>query len=225
MDKFDFGSFDSSNSDIAFSSDRGYADPSSELETRKQLSWPLKELKDYVNDVAPVDTDDNTVQIVVSDSSIGYKTDPLGDVTDIEFPTGIPTGGSANQVLTKSSNTDFDVTWQDVSTTSKATIISRSNASGYAGETKTGLPEYKLLVFVQRYASSGTGGTVLYTDCFPMESGSPRYIHADDYCREVTMTKSAGGWTLSISGNTLHNRTGEAEDGTHCIPVRVYGYL
>jgi len=53
MNKFDFGDYDSDITDVAFSVLKGYVDPASELETRKQLSTPLKEIKDYINDTVP----------------------------------------------------------------------------------------------------------------------------------------------------------------------------
>lgn len=49
MDKFNYGNFNSSNTDIVFSGGKGYTDPTSEDEVRKQLSHPLKEVKDYIN--------------------------------------------------------------------------------------------------------------------------------------------------------------------------------
>ena len=51
MDYFNFGNFDPDNLDIAFSATNQYSNPASELETRKQLSYPLKELKDYINNL------------------------------------------------------------------------------------------------------------------------------------------------------------------------------
>ena len=89
MNKLSYGNYNSSNTDIAFSNESGYVDPANEAETRKQLSYPLKEIKDFVNKTVSVDTNDNAVQIIVSPNSIQYKTEPNGT------PINVSTGGSS----------------------------------------------------------------------------------------------------------------------------------
>jgi hypothetical protein len=49
MEKLNYGNYNSSITDIAYSATNGYSNPASELETRKQLSYPLKEIKDCIN--------------------------------------------------------------------------------------------------------------------------------------------------------------------------------
>jgi len=49
METFDYGNFNQGNLDIAFSATKGYGNPATEDLTRKQFSYPLKELKDFVN--------------------------------------------------------------------------------------------------------------------------------------------------------------------------------
>ena len=49
MDKLNYGRYDNANLDIAFSTTNGYYNPTSELDTRKQLSYPLKEIKTYLS--------------------------------------------------------------------------------------------------------------------------------------------------------------------------------
>lgn len=61
MDKLQYGNFDSSLSDITFDSNKGYTEPSGESEVRKQLSYPLKEIKDYINNTIPVKVSNNDV--------------------------------------------------------------------------------------------------------------------------------------------------------------------
>ena len=61
MDKFSYGTYDSSITDIAYDSTKGYVEPSGEQEVRKELSYPLKELKDYINQVIPVNADDSVI--------------------------------------------------------------------------------------------------------------------------------------------------------------------
>lgn len=95
MNKLNYGNFDSTSADIAFSSTNGYTDPASELETRKQLSYPLKEIKDYINNTIPTDTGDNPVQLVVTSNSIGYRT---------------TIGGTVNPIATTSSHSHGNIT-------------------------------------------------------------------------------------------------------------------
>lgn len=95
MNKLNYGNFDSTSADIAFSSTNGYIDPASELETRKQLSYPLKEIKDYINNTIPTDTGDNPVQLVVTSNSIGYRT---------------TIGGTVNPITTMSSHSHGNIT-------------------------------------------------------------------------------------------------------------------
>lgn len=95
MNKLNYGNFDSTSADIAFSSTNGYIDPASELETRKQLSYPLKEIKDYINNTIPTDTGDNPVQLVVTSNSIGYRT---------------TIGGTVNPIATTSSHSHGNIT-------------------------------------------------------------------------------------------------------------------
>lgn len=110
MNKLDYGNFDITNADIAFSSTNGYSDPASEIETRKQLSYPLKELKTFINNTVSVDHNDNAVQLEVSESnSLGYRTTVGGELTPIS--NGIPSGGTTGQVLSKHSNSDYDLEW------------------------------------------------------------------------------------------------------------------
>lgn len=70
MDKFSYGNYDSSNTDIAFDSSKGYTEPSGETDVRKELSYPLKELKEYINDIVPVDGDDTAIQLRISDEGL-----------------------------------------------------------------------------------------------------------------------------------------------------------
>lgn len=95
MNKLNYGNFDSTSADIAFSSANGYNDPASELETRKQLSYPLKEVKDYINNTTPTDAGDNPVQLVVTSNSIGYRT---------------TVGGTVNPITTMSSHSHGNIT-------------------------------------------------------------------------------------------------------------------
>lgn len=113
MDKLMYKDYNASNTDIAFASSNGYVNnPGGELETRKQLSYPLKEIKTFINDAIPVDSQDRVVQLVVSSTNaLRYRLERNGTLYDITG--GIPSGGTTGQVLTKRSNTDLDVEWDD----------------------------------------------------------------------------------------------------------------
>ena len=118
MEKLNYGHYSSSITDTAYSLTNGYSDPASEEETRKQLSYPLKEVKDFVNNTVTVDSNDNAVQLVVgSDDVLKYRTTPEGTLvavkaTDPNATVGkLPTGGSTGQILRKKSNTNYDTEW------------------------------------------------------------------------------------------------------------------
>lgn len=112
MNKLNYGTFDISNGDIAFASTNGYSNPSSELETRKQLSYPLKEVKTFVNNTVAVNSNDEAVQFVLdSNNKLQYRTEPSGTLVDVQVGYSFPTGGAEGQLLTKNSATDGDVKW------------------------------------------------------------------------------------------------------------------
>lgn len=112
MNHLTYGSFDSTNADIAFSDANGYTDPASESETRKQLSYPLKEIKTFLHDAISIDDSDNVIQLRVNSGKVQYRTS--GNTwTDVSG--GIPSGGTTGQVLKKHSNTDYDVEWGSAS--------------------------------------------------------------------------------------------------------------
>ena len=74
MDKFSYGNYDPSITDLTFDSTKGYVEPSGEAETRKQFSYPLKELKDFINNIVAVNSDDDVIQLTVdSQGLIKYR--------------------------------------------------------------------------------------------------------------------------------------------------------
>lgn len=121
MSKLSYGSFDSSNTDIAFASTSGYTNPTSELETRKQLSYPLKEIKTFVNNTVSVDGNGNPVQLVVDDGELKYRTEPEGDLTDLDFET---------QLNTKQ---DTLVSGTNIKTVGGNSLLGSGNISLFAG--------------------------------------------------------------------------------------------
>lgn len=85
MDKFNYGNYDSTINDLAFDSTKGYVEPTSESEVRKQLSSPLKQVKDYINDTTSVKSYDETqvVQIgVTAQNTIQYRDEKNGEWQD-----------------------------------------------------------------------------------------------------------------------------------------------
>ena len=81
MEKFSYGNYDNTSTDITFDATKGYVEPSGESETRKQFSYPLHELKEFINDTATVNEDDDKVlQLQVDNQGlIKWRDDPEGD--------------------------------------------------------------------------------------------------------------------------------------------------
>jgi len=89
MDKLTFGKFQSGNTDIAFASTNDYDTPTSELETRKQLSYPLKEIKDFVNKTVAVNSkndDASVIQLVLDSGVLKYRNESLS-TAPLQTPT------------------------------------------------------------------------------------------------------------------------------------------
>lgn len=73
--------------DYAFSSSNAYTGPTSELDTRQQLSFPLWEIKKFVNDTCSTSTssdpDDFAVKIKIGAGYLGYRTASSGTYTQV----------------------------------------------------------------------------------------------------------------------------------------------
>ena len=167
MNKLSYGSYSSDITDIAFSSTNGYTDPSSELETRKQLSTPLKEIKDFVNNTVPVDSNDNAVQLVVTEENkLQYKTDPGSTPVDIEA-SGVPEGGTAGQMIVKNSSTDFDASWVNGIPTggSSGQVLKKSSNTNYAMAWKDNTVD--VLTSAPSSAYTGGGAKIVYLTSEP----------------------------------------------------------
>lgn len=77
MDKFQYGNYDSTQTDLVFDSQKGYIEVAGEVEARKQLSSPLNEIKDFVNNTSAVKTNnpDTIVQLGINqDDLLQYRT-------------------------------------------------------------------------------------------------------------------------------------------------------
>jgi hypothetical protein len=85
MNKLTYGQYDSNITDIAFDTNNGYVEPSGESEVRKQLSTPLKEIKDFVNNTVSVKTaSEDVVQLgVTSQRTLQYRDTENGSWRDM----------------------------------------------------------------------------------------------------------------------------------------------
>ena len=188
MNKFNYGSFDTDNTDIAFSSTNGYSDPSSELDTRKQLSYPLKELKTFINNTVPVDSGDNVIQLVLDGGILKYRTAPgetpvpIGSALDIDDI--YPVGSIYMSVNNTNPSTLFaDTTWEQI----KDTFLLS------AGDT---------------YAAGSTGGEATHTltaDEIPSHTHS--YV---GYSNTIAVSMGSSG---SVQNSTSTATSGSAGGG------------
>ena len=111
MDQFDYKNFNGDESACAFTEEKGYTDPTSEETTRRQLSYPLFEIRKHLNEAMPIKSSDNkVVQLGVSSQNrLMYRSVAGGTWTDIAG--GIPYGGTKYRAIIKASGTDYDVAW------------------------------------------------------------------------------------------------------------------
>lgn len=142
MNKLNYGTFDISNGDIAFASTNGYSNPSSELETRKQLSYPLKEVKTFVNNTVSVDSEDNAIQLVLTENGLSYRTEPGGSLTPIG-------GGGIDSIYPVGS------IYMSVNNTDPSTL--------FTGTTWEQLKDRFLLGAGDTYTAGSTGGEATHT--------------------------------------------------------------
>ena len=155
MNKLNYGSFDISNGDIAFASSNGYDEPQSELERRKQLSYPLKEIKTYINNTVSVDSSDNAIQLVLSDGELKYRTEPNGELQSIGGGIDISTIYPVGSIYMSVNNTN--------------------PSSLFSGTTWEQLKDRFLLGAGDSYSAGTTGGEathVLTVDEMPSHSHS-----------------------------------------------------
>jgi len=135
MNRFSYGSFNPENTDAVFT-DVSYTDPISETVTRKQLSYPLKEIKDYINKTTNIDSSNNVVQLKLDyeNSALYYSTDGT-NFNEVDFygeqgqpGQGVAEGGTTGQFLVKASDDDYDTGWETLDVQS---LISNIFPVGY----------------------------------------------------------------------------------------------
>ena len=191
MNKLNYGTFDISNGDIAFASTNGYSNPSSELETRKQLSYPLKEVKTFVNNTVSVDSEDNAIQLVLTENGLSYRTEPGGSLTPIG-------GGGIDSIYPVGS------IYLSVNSTNPSTLFS--------GTTWEQIKDVFLLGAGNTYAGGTTGGEATHTLTIEeMPSHSHTYsanasmTDADTYSGSYLRAQNSNTNTGSAGGNQAHN--------------------
>lgn len=69
MDKLNFKNYSSSDAEIIFDQ-QSYVEPANETEVRKQLSYPLKQIRDYINKVITVDADGTVILLRLTESEL-----------------------------------------------------------------------------------------------------------------------------------------------------------
>lgn len=202
MNKLNYGSFDITNSDIAFSSTSGYDEPQSELERRKQLSYPLKEIKTFVNNSIPV-RGDEVVQLVVSnENKLQYRTESSGILVDIVADSGLPTGGTSGQVLMKNSSANYDVKWGNANLTSfVGMVVSGTNLSTEAS--------------VQNIYGSSTRWSLLSSVML-----ASNHVYGNGKTLGVTNGSSLGGLNSNVSSSNIFTmgNTGAYGQNTSSTP-------
>lgn len=138
MDKFTYKNFQLGNTDIAYDANKGYTEPTSEAMVRKELSYPLYEVKKYINEEL-LDGTDNDAHIKVgiipeaTDSTNG-----LMSASDKDKLDGIESGAEVNIIEdVKVNGTSLTVTSKSVNipeaTTSAPGVMSASDKTKLNG--------------------------------------------------------------------------------------------
>ena len=205
MNKLNYGSFDITNSDIAFSSTSGYDEPQSELERRKQLSYPLKEVKTFVNNTVPV-KGDNPVQLVVSNSNVlQYREEPTGILIDLKVGESgvvpshthgnISNGGDITTNATIASGDRLIINDESDSKIANSSITFGNSTETFLANNGTWVtPEFGIGVDTGNilYQSSSAGTYTLTEDAFVEMWGNPYSgIYIDGY---MIAGDPAGSW-------------------------------
>ena len=78
MEKFNFKSYDSNQEAGVFTPENGYNETHGESDNRKQLSYPLTELKNYINDTVPLIVGgENVIQLGLTEQkTLQYRNGP-----------------------------------------------------------------------------------------------------------------------------------------------------
>ena len=202
MNKLNYGNYNASISDIAFSATNGYSDPASELETRKQLSYPLKEVKDFVNNTVTEKNGEAVQLLVTNDNKLQYRTTPEGTPVDIQ-------GLDMSTVI----NTIYPVgsIYMSVSNTNPSTL--------FAGTTWTQLKDRFLLGAGDTYSGGSTGGEATHTLTI---NEIPSHSHSGVVTPSVRGVNPNGGdWELNWYNNSSTNNAGGGQAHNNMPPYLV----
>ena len=196
MDKFSYGSYSSSISDIVYSATNGYSNPTSELETRKQFSTPLKEVKDYINNTVPIQYGTNkAVQLLVTtDNKLQYRLEPNGTRYNIGGGVDIGTIYPIGSIYMSVNNTD------------PSTL--------FTGTTWEQLKDRFLLGAGDTYSAGSTGGEASHT--LTVEEMP---AHSHQYAKPVQTWTNGGDYSSCyIDGNANTNTVGGGQAHNNMPP-------
>ena len=197
MDKFDFGQFSSDAAAATFTTEKLYDDPGSELATRKQLSYPLGELKTYINNTIPTNSSDAPVQLVVTSEGMKYRSEVGGNLITV------PGGMQMSDVI----NTIYPVgsIYMSINNTNPGTL--------FTGTTWTQLKDRFLLGAGDTYSGGDTGGAATVTlTTNEIPSHTHTYKH---YAQTVNCTAGSGdtGRTVVTTAYGQSSSTSDARGG------------
>lgn len=229
MNKLDYGNFDITNADIAFSSTNGYSDPASEIETRKQLSYPLKELKTFINNTVSEDENANAIQLVVTSDGLKYRDEVGGDLNDVggaSIDSVYPVGSVYISVNSANPSTVFpDTTWVQISNASlnngtkfESLWTNPNPTSAFSAQTVSlDLTNYDL-IFICHYGSVATGPNPQQV----VTAGIKSYGYA--WMETGGLGSPRRKASISDSGVTFESGFYNGEtNNSHCIPQKIYG--
>ena len=135
MDKFDYGSFNPDKEASVFTTDKGYSESSGEAETRKQFSYPLDEVKEYINKVTPVNNAEESIQLRINAQELlQYRDSETGDWQDTASGGHIiGTTNDEGEIIDLPQRTRLVFKDTDVSDTGAETIIRCKNRGLFVG--------------------------------------------------------------------------------------------
>lgn len=201
MNKLTYGQYDSNITDIAFDTNNGYVEPSGESEVRKQLSTPLKEIKDFVNNTVSVKTaSEDVVQIgVTSQRTLQYRDTENGSWRDLASSGHIIYVTEDGETVQMPQRTQLE--FQNVTASDTGSRIIIQGLTGPQGETGSqgiqgiqGIQgpqgnSFKIVGYYATYEDMISGATPSVGDAFAV-GNDPYEIYC--YCYDSTI--SANGY-------------------------------
>lgn len=199
MNKFNYSTFNPDNTDIVFSTDNSYGDPASETETRKQLSYPFKEVKTYLNNTIPTNSSDAPVQLVVTSEGMKYRSEVGGSL--IAVPGSMQMSDVINAIYPVGS------IYMSINNTDPGTL--------FTGTTWTQLKDRFLLGAGDTYSGGNTGGAATVTltvDQIPSHTHSYSIANQGGYIGQTTSPYDSYRLYGTSSTNTGSKGGGQAHN-------------